>query len=171
MKITANKITVARTALVPVLLVFAYSDLRWIALTVFIIACLSDLVDGYIARRYDQVSTFGKFMDPLADKILVLSMMCFFIEKGQIPGWAVAIVLVREFGVSGLRLLAVGQGKVIAADMSGKVKTVCTMVCLGAMLVFNHSAFINAAGCAVIVLTTVYSGIHYFIANKDVFKA
>ena len=170
MKITANKITVARTALVPVFLVLAYCDLRCIALAVYVIACLSDYIDGYIARRYDQISTFGQFMDPLADKVLVLSAMCFFVERGQMPGWAVAVVLVREFAVSGLRLLAAGQGNVIAADISGKIKTVATMICLGAMLVFSQTAAVNILGTAVIVITTLYSGAHYFLKNKDVFK-
>ena len=170
MKITANKITVARTALVPVFLVLAYCDLRWLSLAVYVLACLSDYVDGYVARRFDQISTFGKFMDPLADKVLVLSAMCFFVERGQMPGWAVAIVLVREFAVSGLRLIAAGQGNVIAADISGKLKTVATMICLGAMLVFPQSAAINIVGTAVVVVTTLYSGVHYFLANKDVLK-
>ena len=170
MKITANKITVARTALVPVFLILAYCGLRWISLAVYIIACLSDFVDGYVARRFDQISTFGQFMDPLADKVLVLSAMCFFVEKGQLPGWAVAIVLVREFAVSGLRLIAAGHGSVIAADISGKIKTVSTMICLGAMLAFPHIAFINILGMVVIVVTTLWSGVHYFLANKDVLK-
>ena len=86
-----------------------------IAFLVYIIACLSDMADGYIARKYNQISNFGKFMDPLADKMLVLSAMCYFIESGQMPGWAVAIVLFREFAVSGLRLIAVEQNRVIAA--------------------------------------------------------
>lgn len=170
MKITANKITVARTALVPVFLVLAYCGLRWLSLAVYVIACLSDFIDGYVARRYDQISTFGQFMDPLADKVLVLSAMCFFVECGQMPGWAVAVVLVREFAVSGLRLLAAGQGNVIAADISGKIKTVATMICLGAMLVFSQTAAVNILGTAVIVFTTLYSGVHYFLKNKDVFK-
>ena len=97
----------------------------------YIIACLSDVADGYIARHYNQVSNFGKFMDPLADKMLVLAAMCIFIERGQMPAWCVAIVLFREFAVSGLRLLAVEQGRVIAAAISGKLKTGCTMVGLG----------------------------------------
>ena len=170
MKITANKITVARTALVPVFLILAYCDLRWLALTVYIIACLSDLVDGYVARRFNQISTFGKFMDPLADKVLVLSAMCFFVEQGQMPGWAVAVVLVREFAVSGLRLVAAGQGNVIAADISGKIKTVSTMICLGTMLVFPQITFINVLSTAVIVISTLWSGVHYFVANKGVLK-
>ena len=131
MNTTANKITIFRIVLIPVFLVLAYTGLKYWALAVYIIACLSDVADGYIARHYNQVSNFGKFVDPLADKMLVLSAMCFFIENGQMPGWAVAIVLFREFAVSGLRLIAVEQSRVIAAARSGKIKTGCTMVGLG----------------------------------------
>ena len=106
MNTTANKITMVRVALIPVFLVLCYLDYRIAATVVFIIASLSDLLDGYIARHYNQVSNFGKFMDPLADKMLVLSAMCFLVEKGQMPGWVVAVVLFREFAVSGLRLIA-----------------------------------------------------------------
>ena len=95
MNTTANKITIFRIVLIPVFLVLAYTGLKYWALAVYIIACLSDVADGYIARHYNQVSNFGKFVDPLADKMLVLSAMCFFIENGQMPGWAVAIVLFR----------------------------------------------------------------------------
>ena len=128
MHTTASKITMLRVAMIPVFLVLAYTDHRIIATVVFILASLSDLLDGYIARHYNQVSNFGKFMDPLADKILVLSAMCFLVEKGQMPGWVMAIVLFREFAVSGLRLVAAEKQHVIAAAWSGKVKTTCTMV-------------------------------------------
>ena len=121
MKTTANKITVARIALIPVFLLLVYSGQMYWALAVYIIACLSDFVDGYIARHYNQITNFGKFMDPLADKMLVLAAMCVFIERGQMPGWCVAIVLFREFAVSGLRLVAVEQSKVIAAAWSGLI--------------------------------------------------
>ena len=97
LKTTANKITLVRVALIPIFLFLAYRGLRWPALIVFIIASLSDLLDGYIARHYHQVTNFGKFMDPLADKMLVLAAMCFFVEKGQMPGWVMALVLFREF--------------------------------------------------------------------------
>lgn len=125
---TPNKITIGRIILVPVFMVLLYCDLPYWALAVYIIACLSDFVDGRIARKYHLVTDFGKFMDPLADKMLVLSAMCYFVEIGLMPGWVVAVVLLREFGVSGLRLLAVEQGIVIAAAWSGKIKTGVTMV-------------------------------------------
>ena len=172
MNTTANKITIFRIVLIPVFLVLAYTGLKYWALAVYIIACLSDVADGYIARHYNQVSNFGKFVDPLADKMLVLSAMCFFIENGQMPGWAVAIVLFREFAVSGLRLIAVEQSRVIAAARSGKIKTGCTMVGLGAMLLFGQQyPVVNLVCYILIIVTTVYSGVEYFVANRDVFKA
>ena len=170
MNTTANKITMTRVALIPVFLVLCYLDHRIAATVVFIIASLSDLLDGYIARHYNQVSNFGKFMDPLADKMLVLSAMCFLVEKGQMPGWIVAVILFREFAVSGLRLIAVERQRVIAAAWSGKIKTTCTMVGLCFVLVFTKYDWLNMLVSAVILITTVYSGIEYFMKNKDVFK-
>lgn len=168
---TANKITMLRIVLIPVFLVLAYTGNIYWALGVYIIACISDFLDGYIARHYNQVSNFGKFMDPLADKMLVLAAMCFFVENGQMPGWVVAIVLFREFAVSGLRLIAVEQNIVIAAAWSGKIKTASTMVCLILMMLFGQYNAVNIISDAVILITTVYSGIEYFIKNKAVFKA
>ena len=169
-KTTANKITMFRIALIPVFLVLAYTGHLYTALAVYIIACLSDVADGYIARHCNQVSDFGKFVDPLADKMLVLAAMCFFIENGQMPGWCVAIVLFREFAVSGLRLIAVEQGRVIAAAWSGKPKTGCTMVGLSAMMLFSEVEMVNIIFTVLILITTVGSGIHYFWVNRDVFK-
>ena len=168
-KTTANKITMARMVLIPVFLVLAYTGHMIWALAVYIIACLSDFADGYIARHYNQISNFGKFMDPLADKMLVLAAMCFFIENGQMPGWVVAVVLFREFAVSGLRLIAVEQSRVIAAAWSGKIKTACTMIGLCVMLFTSHP-LVNLIVTWVIVITTLYSGIEYFYVNRDVFK-
>lgn len=168
-KTTANKITMLRIVLIPVFLVLAYTDKMFAALAVYIIACLSDFADGYIARHYNQISNFGKFMDPLADKMLVLAAMCFFVENGQMAGWAVAVVLFREFAVSGMRLLAVEQGQVIAAAWSGKIKTAATMVCLILMMLVNSNV-VNIISTIVIVGTTVYSGVEYFYVNRAVFK-
>ena len=174
---TANKITLFRVVLIPVFLVLAYTGhLRW-ALLVFVLASLSDMLDGYIARHYNQITDFGKFMDPLADKVLVMAAMCYFVEAGRMPGWVLAIVLLREFAVSGMRLVAVEQGRVIAAAWSGKVKTAATMVCLCLMLLIGppepwESApdWIASLGSALILITTVYSGVEYFIKNLDVFR-
>lgn len=175
MHTTASKITMLRMILIPVFLIFLYLGMRYWALAVFIIASASDAVDGYIARHYNQVTNFGKFMDPLADKVLVITAMCYYIEAQQMAAWVVAIVIFREFAVSGLRLIAVEQGRVIAAAKSGKIKTTVTMVALILMLVmpvwapeFSHT--FDWICSILILLTTVYSGIEYFVKNKDVFK-
>ena len=169
---TANKITIFRVILIPVFLVLMYlrfpGHTYW-AFGVFVLASLSDFADGYIARHYNQVSDFGKFMDPLADKMLVMAAMCYFVECGQMPGWCLAIVLLREFAVSGMRLVAVEQGRVIAAAWSGKVKTASTMVAICLMLLWNIP-WLNTVCWVVIVVTTVYSGVEYFVKNHDVFQ-
>lgn len=107
---TANKLTLLRVFLIPVFLVVAYWGFpgsRYVALAIYIVACLTDLLDGYIARHYNQVSDFGKFADPLADKCLVMAALCWFVETGDMVGWVLAAVLLREFAVSGMRLIAV----------------------------------------------------------------
>lgn len=167
---TANKLTMLRVFLIPVFMLLAYKGRLSAACVVYIIACVTDFVDGYVARKYNQITNFGKFMDPLADKVLVASAMCFFVDWKLMPGWVVAIVLFREFAVSGLRLIAVEQGKVIAAAWSGKVKTAATMIGLCAMLLFWQNDYVPFAVSAIILITTVYSGIEYFWKNKDVFK-
>ncbi len=167
---TANKITLLRIALIPIFLILAYADAGIWTVLVFLIASLSDTLDGYIARHYNQVTDFGKFMDPLADKILVLSAMCYFVERGQMPGWAVAIVLFREFAVSGLRLIAVEQGRVIAAGWSGKIKTTVTMIGIVLMLAFPKAGTLNQICVLMILITTTYSGAEYFWKNRDVFS-
>lgn len=169
---TANKLTFLRIALIPVFLVILYCGFpyaNWVALGVFIIASLTDTLDGYVARNYNQVTNIGKFIDPLADKMLVMAAMCWFVQSGQMWGWALAVVLLREFAVSGMRLVAVEQGRVIAAAWSGKVKTALTMVALCFMLGFNLP-WLNILCQAVILLTTVYSGLEYLIKNRDVFR-
>lgn len=167
---TANKITIGRILAVPIFLLLAYLDQPIWAFAVYIFACISDFADGYIARHYNQITDFGKFMDPLADKMLVMAAMCYFVQKGQMPGWALAIVLFREFAVSGLRLIAVEQQRVIAAAWSGKIKTAVTMVGLGAMMLFGKSLTFCWIITVLIVLTTVYSGVEYFYKNRDVFR-
>ena len=169
---TANKLTMLRVVLIPVYLVLWHTDFWWnhyAALAVFVIASLTDLLDGYIARHYNQVTDFGKFMDPLADKVLVLTSMICFCAMGRFPAWALVIVMAREFAVSGLRLIAVDNGRVIAAGWSGKVKTASTMVCLCVM----HFPIPNALWwvCVIVIAaTTLYSGIEYFVVNRDVLK-
>lgn len=184
---TATKITLVRVLLIPVFIVFMYLSeccgavMHYIALVVFAIASLTDLVDGKIARRYNQVTDLGKFLDPLADKVLVISAMVMLCEWGYFPAWAVMIVLAREFAVSGLRMIAASKGKVIAAGWSGKVKTAVTMTGISIMLLLNISTFTDLFGqtavnvvnwiiIAAISLTTLYSGIEYFVQNRGVFE-
>lgn len=168
---TASKITMLRVALIPVVLILMYADfaghMYW-ALAVFALASASDFVDGYIARHYNQVSNFGKFLDPLADKLLVISVMLVFVEWGSFPAWAVICVIAREFAVQGLRLVAVEGGKVIAAAWSGKVKTASTMVCLILYMLPVGDTVLTICWL-VILVTTVFSGVEYFIKNAHVF--
>lgn len=168
---TASKITLVRVFLIPVLMIAMYLSKGvsglWmgISLFLFILASVTDYIDGQIARKCNQVSDFGKFLDPLADKLLTIAVMTMFCEWGRFPAWALMIVLTREFAVTGLRLVAVGKGTVIAAGWSGKVKTASTMVGLCVLMVFPQSAFLNGLVTAVIILTTVYSGVEYFVQN------
>ena len=166
---TASKITLARVALIPVFMALLLLNYNWIALAVFIIASLTDFVDGYIARNCNQVSDFGKFLDPLADKLLVTAAMLIFVQWGRMPSWVVMIVLTREFAVSGLRMVAASGGKVLAAGWSGKIKTFSTMVGLCFMMVFPI-AWLDWLVIAVITVTTLYSGVEYFVKNWSVIK-
>ena len=173
---TASKITMVRIVLIPFFMVFlilsgnggANADTyRWIALAIFIVASLSDFVDGYVARHYNQVTDFGKFFDTLADKLLVTACLMIFVGQGRMADWIAFIVIARELAVTGLRLIAVEQGRVIAAGWSGKVKTAATMVCICLLLAFP--GFVLAVVCtAVILVTTVWSGVEYFVRNRDV---
>jgi len=168
---TANKLTILRVFMIPAFLLVLYLGVPgacyW-ALAIFVIASATDWLDGYIARHYNQTTNFGKFMDPLADKCLVTAAMVWFVEIGQMPGWALLVVLIREFSVSGLRMIASDQGRVIAAGWSGKVKTASTMVCIVLMFLPFLPVQVNTLCVAVIVLTTVYSGVEYFMKNLDV---
>lgn len=167
----ATKITLIRVAFIPsyLLLMYlsaGYSNLwMWLGLAVFILASVTDFVDGHIARKHNQISDFGKFLDPLADKLLTLAAMCMFCQWGRFPAWALMLVLAREFAVSGLRMVAGPKGKVIAAGKSGKIKTASTMVALCLWMAFPELAVIGWIVSAVIVLTTIYSGVEYFIQN------
>ena len=166
---TASKITLARVALIPVFMLVLLLGYNWAALIIFAVASLTDFVDGYIARHYNQVSDFGKFLDPLADKLLVTAAMLVFVQWGRMPAWAVMIVLTREFAVSGLRMVAASGGKVLAAGWSGKIKTASTMVGLCCMMVFPL-VWLDWTVTDVIVSTTLYSGIEYFVQKWDVIK-
>ena len=168
---TASKITLVRVFLIPLVMAAMYLSKGlsgfWmlVALFLFILASVTDYIDGQIARKCNQVSDFGKFLDPLADKLLTIAVMTMFCQWGRFPAWALMIVLTREFAVTGLRLVAVGKGTVIAAGWSGKVKTASTMVGLCVVMVFPQNGVLLWLVTAVIVLTTVYSGVEYFIQN------
>ena len=167
---TANKLTILRVLMIPAFLVVLYWGFpgsRYVALGIYIVACLTDLLDGYIARHYNQVSDFGKFMDPIADKVLVLSAMSMFVSWGRMPAWILVVVIARELAVSALRMIAVDNGRVIAAGWSGKVKTASTMVCICIMLLLCIQP-LDWVCNGVILVTTAYSGIEYFVKNRDV---
>ncbi|MDR1131402.1 MAG: CDP-diacylglycerol--glycerol-3-phosphate 3-phosphatidyltransferase [Oscillospiraceae bacterium] len=176
---TASKITMARIALIPFFIaaaLTAFPGHEYAALAIFVLASLTDSLDGYIARRYNQVSTFGKFADPLADKLLVAAALLIFVERGQMPSWACMVVIAREFAVTGLRLAAMEDNIVIAAGTSGKIKTALSIVLSCVMLLPEKIQAcvplpwptVDALCSAGIVLVTVYSGIDYFIANRRV---
>ena len=165
-----NKLTLLRIILIPIFMVVLYWGFpyaTYVALAIFIVASLTDLLDGKIARKYNLVTDFGKFADPLADKMLVTAAMLWFVENGQMPAWMLLIVICREFAVSGLRMIASDKGRVIAAGWSGKVKTASTMVCICIMLL-GIPSWLNTVCVAVIVVTTLYSGVEYFVKNRDV---
>ena len=164
-----NVLTMLRLALIPVFVaLFCTGHDKW-ALITFIVASVTDFLDGYIARKNHLVTDFGKFMDPLADKLLVVAAMLLFVEQHQMPAWALLLVVAREFAVTGLRLIAVDNGRVIAAAWSGKIKTASTMVAICLMLLWNIP-WLNTVCWVVIVVTTVYSGVEYFVKNHDVFQ-
>ena len=167
----ASKITLVRVFMIPAYMATMYLSggeagmWMWISLVIFMVASLTDFVDGHIARKYNQVSDFGKFLDPLADKLLTIAAMSMYCEWGIFPAWALMIVLTREFAVSGLRMVAGPKGKVIAAGKSGKFKTASTMIGLCLMMAFPGIDILNWIVIGLIVITTVYSGVEYFIQN------
>ena len=168
---TASKITLVRVAMIPAYMVTMYLSKgmaglwMWVSFAIFVVASLTDFIDGYIARKYNQVSDFGKFLDPLADKLLTIACMCMLCEWSMMPAWALMIVLTREFAVTGLRLVAVQNGTVIAAGWSGKVKTASTMIGLCVVMAFPTLGWIVTVVNWMIVITTVYSGVEYFVQN------
>ena len=193
----ANKLTLFRIILVPIILIIPFLNLQgelWgVPLTyliidiIFILASLTDKLDGYIARSRNQITTFGKFLDPIADKILVIVAMLILVEAGRLPAWIPAIVVIREFIVSGYRLVAVeNSGKVIAASIWGKIKTATQMVGLivafidvnsfGAIFSENLTGvafginLITTVFLGISVIATIFSGIDYLKGSKELFK-
>lgn len=171
----ANKITLFRFFMVPVFMVLMYvlPSTSPIPMIVFATAALSDAVDGYVARNYNMVTTLGKFMDPLVDKILVLAAFVLMVEKGAIPGWIVVIVVARELIITGFRILAADNGITIAASSLGKIKTISQMLCIIMYFIFSMTGQLEIVyGILVYVMAiaTVVSGWDYIYKNKDVLK-
>ncbi len=170
-----NKLTMFRVILIPFFVVFLLVDIttidKWIALAIFIVASLTDLLDGKIARKYNLVTNFGKFMDPLADKLLVCSALICLVELRKIPAWIVIVIIAREFIISGFRLIASDNGVVIAASYWGKFKTTfqIVMICLMIADLAALSLLTNIVMWAALILTVV-SLVDYLMKNKDVMK-
>ena len=171
-----NKLSIIRVALIPVIVILLYQQsdaCRIIAGALFIIASLTDFLDGYIARKYNLVTNFGKFIDPVADKLLVLTILIMLLHRGQTEAWIIIIILCRELAVDGLRLVAVTQGKVIAASPFGKIKTTCQMIMITASILLNQSAFSSwymIILTAAAVVMTLFSAVDYFVKNRAVFS-
>lgn len=170
-----NKLTILRVIMIPFFIVFLLIPItpydKWIALAIFILASLTDLLDGKIARKYNLVTNFGKFMDPLADKLLVCSALICLIELDKIPAWMVIVIIAREFIISGFRLVASDNGVVIAASYWGKFKTTFQMaaVCL---LIADIAAIsvVTQIILWIAVILTVVSLVDYLVKNKEVMK-
>ena len=172
-----NKLTVVRVIAVPFFIATYLMGYYPAALVIFICAALTDALDGKIARSRNLVTNFGKIMDPLADKILVYSALCLFIESDIIKAWMLIIILAREFVVAGMRTVAASEGRVLAAGMSGKIKTVLQMV---AVILYLFGLSVPSIGNTVIMIAnvifwaalamTIYSGAEYVWKNRDVFS-
>ncbi|MEK3886905.1 CDP-diacylglycerol--glycerol-3-phosphate 3-phosphatidyltransferase [Bacillus sp. FSL K6-3431] len=185
-----NKITVSRILLIPLFLVlmlvpFNWGDIQFLGSTIptshflgallFIIASITDWIDGYLARKYDLITNLGKFLDPLADKLLVSAALIVLVEMQFAPSWIVIIIISREFAVTGLRLILAGSGEVVAANMLGKIKTWAQIVAVSALLLYNAPFEVIGFPFAKIALWvamifTIWSGYDYFAKNRDVFK-
>lgn len=170
-----NKLTMFRVILIPFFVLFMLVDItnvdKWIALAIFIVASLTDLLDGKIARKYNLVTNFGKFMDPLADKLLVCSALICLVEMAKLPAWMVIIIIAREFIISGFRTIAADNGVVIAASYWGKFKTTFQMVMI-CLLIADIEAIhvLTMIIVWIALLLTVISLIDYLVKNKAVMK-
>lgn len=194
----ANKLTIFRIILVPIMIIITFFNIpgeflkipttAWILNIIFIIASITDKLDGYIARSRNQITTFGKFLDPIADKILVITAMIILVEMGKVPAWIPTIIVFREFIVSGYRLVAVEKGgKVIAASIWGKLKTVTQMIAIILAFIDNNSFgtiftgtltngyeitinILTTLMMIICVIATIFSGIDYLKGGKELLK-
>ena len=170
---TPNKLTILRVIMIPFFVFFMLADMgnagKYTALVLFIAASLTDTLDGYLARKYNQVTNFGKFMDPLADKLLVCSALICLMDVGKLPSWAVIVIISREFIISGFRLVASDNGIVIAASWWGKIKTVTQMAMIILLLLGVEGVI---AGIFIVLATvfTVVSGVDYIAKNISVLR-
>jgi len=166
-----NKLTLLRIVMVPFFVIFYLKGFVVISLILFITASFTDYLDGYIARKQNLITNFGKIMDPLADKILVYSAFCCMVEIGIVQGWMLSIILAREFIVAGMRTVAASEGIVIAAGTSGKIKTVLQMVAIP-LLILNQPRIIEYTAQIFLwaaLIMTVVSGFEYIYKNKKIF--
>ena len=169
-----NRLSILRVALIPLCVGLMYVETAAMdiaALVVFLLACFTDFLDGYIARRRNIVTDFGRFLDPVADKLLVLSMMIMLVSLERLPAWLVVMVLARELAVDGLRMVASGKGQVISAGSLGKVKTVTQMLAVVVAVIDNRAfpeASLTLALSLVAMALTLWSGVDYFIKNRHV---
>lgn len=189
-----NKITLCRIILIPFMMIVPLFGIKstllgvnvgnLISLAIFLIASFTDYLDGHIARKNNLVTNFGKFLDPIADKLLVLTALIMFVEAGKLPAWIPVVIAAREFMVSGIRMLAAGEGNVIAASMLGKIKTVSQMIAISLAFVDNNPFMAFTSKCLCIpelvlnilmsvtmlvsVIATIWSGIDYFEKSKDI---
>ena len=170
-----NKLTIARMLVVPIFVVVLMFEHYVISAIIFILASLTDMFDGMIARKYNMETNFGKIMDPLADKILVVAALVCLVQLGDVPAWMVIVILAREFTVTGLRTAAAAQGIVIAAGTTGKIKTILQMIAIPALLLQNWPFYYIGFPFAQIMLwasliMTVISGVESVVKNKDTFS-
>ncbi|MBR2736022.1 MAG: CDP-diacylglycerol--glycerol-3-phosphate 3-phosphatidyltransferase [Firmicutes bacterium] len=170
-----NKLTTLRMILVPVFIVLYLMGYPVPALVVFIVASFTDFLDGYLARKNNLVTDYGKIMDPLADKLLVTSALVCMVQTAVVPAWMVIVILAREFAITGLRAVAAGEGHVIAAAWSGKIKTVTQMIAIIFLLLDNWP--FSKAGIPfatvmlwIAVIMTIYSGCEYIYKNRKIFS-
>ncbi len=175
----ANKITLARVLMIPIFMIVLFSNFdgsNYVAALIFAIAAATDALDGHIARSRNQITTFGKFIDPLADKLLVSTALISMVELEKVPAWIVVVIIAREFTITGFRIIAASEGITIAASPLGKIKTATQLIAIIAILIDNFPfKYINFPFHTVMLYIalffTIVSGIDYLYRNKDVFRA